>query len=120
MTDRPAFDCCACPDREVCQAPCDWMERQLPTMPPTYLEKTYGLWPSTTLGRVRVPPSNGRVTQFGRRLTNREWEVVRLVYREGMTQSEVSRKLSLSRSTVRNCVDRIRRKLAKSGAKNCL
>lgn len=114
------FSCRLCPDRDVCQAPCPWMEAQLPHEPAHHREKTYGLWPSSTVGRAFVPPSNSRLPSLLRRLTTREWQVLRLIYRDGLTQREAARKLSLSRRTVRDCVERARRKLAILHAQNRL
>jgi DNA-binding NarL/FixJ family response regulator len=53
-------------------------------------------------------PADARDT--GPRLTNREWEVARLLV-SGSTNEEIARRMVLSRRTVEKHMDNIRRKL---------
>lgn len=108
--NEPQFNCAVCPEREVCQAPCDWLLSQLPRPPALHRERACGLWPESTLARPLKPASNGRLERFRPLLTALEWEAVRLVYVEGLSQREAADRSGCHRSTIRV---RLRRALAK-------
>jgi len=112
--NQQLFTCDLCPDRDVCQAPCEWMEAQLPAEPPPgHLEQTYGLFPPSTLARPLGPPSNGPVRRFEALLTPDQWRALRLVYVEGLSQHQTALRLGLTRSALRNRLECARRKIAR-------
>ena len=99
--EKVRFSCAVCPEREVCQAPCDWLLSQLPRPPALYRERTYGLWPESTLVCRLRPAPGGRLERFRGVLSAREWEALELVYAEGLSQREAAERIGCHRSTLR-------------------
>jgi hypothetical protein len=110
MENAP-FTCALCADRDVCQAPCAWLERRLPKLPPAYREKPSGLWPEKTLVLEVIPPSRSTVSRVRRRLTRRQRTAVDLVLVRGLSERAAARRIRISRNALRKRLARAFRRL---------
>ena len=116
----PEFGCAVCPDRHVCQTPCDWLLSRLPKPPTLHRERPYGLWPASTLTRPLRPASNGDLRRYRPLLTPREWTVLELIYTEGLSQRQAAARVRRSRSTVQEWLRRAHAKIARHVIQNRL
>ena len=104
------FSCERCPSVDVCQAPCPAVERRLPQVPCAYREKTYGLWPEIALVQPFMPPSRGDLPDLRLLLTRRERQALHLVFVDNLSQAAAAKRLRITRSALRNRLERVRRK----------
>jgi len=110
--DKIEFGCLVCSEREMCQTPCDWLQERLPKPPTLYRERTVGLWPETTLTRPVQPAAGGCLQRYEALLTPREWEVLELIYGEGLSQRRAAQRLNRHRSTIQELLRRAHTKIA--------
>ena len=113
--DRIQFSCAICPDRDVCQDPCAWLERRLPKRASDYREKPSPLWPDTTLLRRLVPGSNRPFAQLRRVLTRRQRSALELVFVKGLSEREAARRLRIRQNALRRRLARAFRHIARLG-----
>lgn len=105
-------ECPTCPIKAQCDAICDDMETQLPSMETGRVD--YEDLSKIYAGRImtRIILDNEDL------LTEKQQEVVRLYYRETMMQKEIASELGISQQAVSDHLEAVKARLWKSFKKN--
>lgn len=105
-------ECPTCEIREACTKVCDDVEKILPSMETGRVD--YEDLPNLYVGRImrRIILDNEES------LTERQQEVVRLYYREGLYQKDIADQLGISQQGVSDHLEAVRTRLWKQFQKN--